>query len=216
MVCRVEIIGIHAGQVLDLKLDESGGQFGLVAEIKSKLVWTQLLAMVWERARDGQHKHTGFEFEFARHDVHEELDNGVGSAKDLVEQHETNQHWLFLCESESIIERLVADEGREQREYVEDMELTDRQQLRCVRHAPVAQLVCQNCFHLFLGALFQEGVVDDNLLLPWEAGEVGIAVGASLAAIDNLEFAEWELELACQCIDTSLECSLLEWLEFVE
>lgn len=58
-------------------------------------------------------KHTSFEFEFARHDVHQELDNGVGSAKDLVEKHEANQYWLLSGESKGVVERLVADEGGE-------------------------------------------------------------------------------------------------------
>lgn len=38
VVCRVEVVGIHAGQILDLELDESSGKFCLVAEIESEFI----------------------------------------------------------------------------------------------------------------------------------------------------------------------------------
>lgn len=98
------------------------------------------------------------------------------------------------------------------------MGLTDEQEPRGVVHLPVSQFVCQDSFNLFLCALLQKSVVDDNLLLPdpRQACEVGIAVRTPLASIDDLEFAEREFEFRGEGFDGILELSGLERLQLVE
>lgn len=60
--------------------------------------------------------------------------------------------------------------------------------------APVTELVGENSDNLLGLALLDEGVVDDNVLLPWETEKVGVAVSAALASINDVEFLEREVE----------------------
>lgn len=85
-------------------------------------------------------------------------------------------------------------------------------------HLPVTELVTQNSLDLLLGALLEKCIEDDNLLLadPWQSSEVGIAVRAALAAVNDLQFGERELELRGECLDRVLELAGLERLELVE
>ena len=80
----------------------------------------------------------------------------------------------------------------------------------------MTELVCENCHDLLSFTLLDEGVVDDDVLLPWQTEEVGIAVSASLASIDNVELLEREVEAHSQLFDTSLECSRVQRRELVE
>lgn len=80
----------------------------------------------------------------------------------------------------------------------------------------MAELVCENCHDLLGFALLDEGVVDDDVLLPRKAEEVGIAVGASLASINDVELLEREVKAHSQSFDTSLECSRVQRRELVE
>lgn len=82
--------------------------------------------------------------------------------------------------------------------------------------APVAELVCENGHDLLGLTLLDEGVVDDDVLLPRQTEEVGVAVGASLASIDNVELLEWEVEARCQAFDAGLECARIQRRELVE
>lgn len=51
--------------------------------------------------------------------------------------------------------------------------------------APVAQLVGQDSRDLLCVALLNQRIIDDDVLLPGHAKEVGIAMGASLAAVND-------------------------------
>lgn len=82
--------------------------------------------------------------------------------------------------------------------------------------APVTKLVCENSHDLLGFTLLNEGVVDDNVLLPWQTEEVGIAVGASLASINDVELLEREVEALSQPFDAGLECSRVQRRELVE
>lgn len=83
---------------------------------------------------------------------------------------------------------------------------------------PVAKLVRKDSLDFLLGALLKQSVVDDDLLLsnPGQAGEVGVAVGAALASINDLQLAEGEFELGSESLDRLLEFSGLQRLELVE
>ena len=98
------------------------------------------------------------------------------------------------------------------------MTLSDEQKSRCVVHLPVTKLVSKNSLDFLLRALLEQCVEDDDLLLanPRQAGEVGVAVSAALAAIDDLQFGEGEVELRGKCLNGVLELARLERLELVE
>jgi hypothetical protein len=65
-------------------------------------------------------------------------------------------------------------------------------------------------------ALLKQGVVDDNVLLPGQTVEVSIAVGTTLAAIDDVQFRERELELLGKVLHTSLDLTRLQRGQLVE
>lgn len=54
------------------------------------------------------------------------------------------------------------------------------------------------------------------MLLPRQAIEVGVAVSTPLAAIDDVQFLERELQFLCQVLNSSLECTGFERRELVE
>lgn len=60
---------------------------------------------------------------------------------------------------------------------------------------PVAELMSQNSEDLLWFGLFQESIVDDNVLLPWEAVKECVGVSAALATIDDVQLVQGELEL---------------------
>lgn len=96
------------------------------------------------------------------------------------------------------------------------MEGADAEEFGGVAFAPVAQLVGEDGFDFGDGGLFDQGVVDDDLLLPGQTREVGVAVRASLAAVDDVEFCERELEALGQGFHLLLEGPGLEGGEFIE
>ena len=96
------------------------------------------------------------------------------------------------------------------------MRAADRQQLRRVPHAPVTELVREDGLDFLCLALVDEGVVDDDLLLPGQAGEVGVAVGAALAAVDDVEGGEGEVEAGGEGFDARFEVAGGEGGEGVE
>ena len=161
---------------------------------------------------------TGLILHAARPHVQQQLDYRICGRQNLVEEKKTNHDRLLPVESKVGVERFVVDKDGEESEDVEHMRLADEQQPGGVVHLPVTQLVRQNSFDLLLGALLQESIVDDNLLLsdPRQAREVGVAVRTPLASIDDLEFAQWELKLGCEGFDRILKLSGLERLQLVE
>lgn len=64
-----------------------------------------------------------------------------------------------------------------------------------VTQFPVAELVSQDGKNFLRFRLFQEGIVDDNVLLPWEAVKECVGVSAALATIDDIQLVKGELEL---------------------
>lgn len=81
---------------------------------------------------------------------------------------------------------------------------------------PVAKLVAQHSNNLLRLGLLNQGIVDNNVLLPWQAVEVGIAVGTTLAAVNDMQLRQRELESLCQVLNTSLEFTGLKRRELVE
>jgi len=78
-------------------------------------------------------------------------------------------------------------------------------------HLPVPKLVRQNSLDFLFRALLQQCVVDDDLLLanPGESGEVGVAVGAAFAAINDLQLCKREVEFGRKSLDRLLELARL-------
>ena len=96
------------------------------------------------------------------------------------------------------------------------MDLRDGQLFCGMPHFPVAQLMRQHGYHLLLLALLDQRVEQDNLLLPRQTREVGIAVRAPFAPVDDLQLAERELEVLRERIDGGLEVARLQGSEFIE
>jgi hypothetical protein len=85
-----------------------------------------------------------------------------------------------------------------------------------VTKLPVAQLVGKNSDNLFSFALLDKSIVDNNVLLPGETKEIGVGVGAALAAIDDVELVQGKLEAGGEGFNTRLEVAILERGELVE
>lgn len=83
-------------------------------------------------------------------------------------------------------------------------------------HFPVAQLVCKDSLNLLLGALLNKSIVQNNLFLPWQTGEVSIRVSRALGTINDLKLAERELETCGKRFDAVLERARLKRSELVE
>lgn len=94
--------------------------------------------------------------------------------------------------------------------------LSNAKQLGGVAQAPVAELVAQHSNNLLRFSLLDQGIIDDNVLLPWQAVEVGIAVGTALAAVNDVQLLEGEVKLLSEVLDTGLQCTRLEGRELVE
>lgn len=59
--------------------------------------------------------------------------------------------------------------------------------------APVTKFVGEYGNDLLLGALLNKSIVDDDMLLPGETKEIGIAVSAALATINDVQLVKREL-----------------------
>lgn len=94
--------------------------------------------------------------------------------------------------------------------------LGDTKQAGRVTKLPVTKLVGKNGNNLLRLALLDQGIVDDNVLLPGEAKEVGVGVGAALAAVDDVELVQGELEAGGKGLDLCLELTVLEGRQLVE
>lgn len=81
---------------------------------------------------------------------------------------------------------------------------------------PVTKLMGQDSNHFFRLALLNQGIIDNNVLLPRQAVEVGIAVSTALAAIDNIQLVEREIQLLSKSLDASLQITRLKRRELVE
>ena len=155
-------------------------------------------------------------FEAARDDVHEQLDDRLHGSLHLVKQHEPNDNGSLVVEAERVEQRLVINKSREQRKQVKHVHLVDGKQLGGVALAPVTELMGQHRLDFLVGALFEKRVEDDNLLFPWKSREVGIAVRAPLAPVDDLQLRKRKLELVRKSVDCVLQRARLERSELVE
>ena len=218
MVSGEQPVRIHSAEVLDLELDQGASELGVVAKLVGELV--------------------GLEFELAAENVHSELDEGIGGAKDVREEKEPNNDWVHRVETKVGIEWVVVDENREEGEDGKEVGLvllvtiqskrrrppqrSNQAYLRDAKEAsgmtqlPVTQLVRKNSNNLLGLALLNQGIVDNNVLLPGHAEEVSVAVGATLATVNDVQLRERELELLGQILDAALELTLLKGRELVE
>lgn len=80
----------------------------------------------------------------------------------------------------------------------------------------MTKFVCKNCDYFLRLALLNESIVDDNMLLPWHAKEVSIAMSTSLTSINYVELGKRELQSFSKAFNTSLQVSRLERRELVE
>lgn len=80
----------------------------------------------------------------------------------------------------------------------------------------MSQFVSQDRGHFLGFALLNQGIVDDNVLLPGQTEEIGVAVRASLAPVDNVQLSKGEFELRGQCLHRRLELAGFERGELVE
>ena len=103
VVAGVDPVGVHSAEVLDVKLDETAGKLGGVAELLGEGV--------------------GLELELAGDDVHQVLDDSVHRGESAGEEYETDDDGEFLVEAVGIVQRPVVDEDGEQSEDVEDVNL---------------------------------------------------------------------------------------------
>ena len=166
----------------------------------------------------------GFELKFPRQDVHEQFHERVGRGEDFVEEDEADDDGEAGLgrvgrggrEVEGAVEGGVVDEDAEEREDVEEVEAADSQQLGRVAFAPVAELVREDGFDFFDLGLLDQRVVDYYRLFPGQAGEVGVAVRAAFAAVDDEEFGEGKLEAGGERFDLVFEVAGREGREFVE
>lgn len=58
--------------------------------------------------------------------------------------------------------------------------------------------------------LLNQSVVDDDVLLPGQAKEVGIAVGAALATVNDIQFLKGEFQFPSEVLNASLKCTRLQ------
>lgn len=72
--------------------------------------------------------------------------------------------------------------------------LRNPKQFGSVAFFPVSQFVAEYGGNLFGVALFNQGIVNDNVLAPGKAIEVGVAVCAPLRPVDDIEMFQRELE----------------------
>lgn len=159
---------------------------------------------------------TGLKLHLPRPNIHQQLHHRVRRAEHLIEQNKPNHHRPLHREPERPVQTVVPNENTEQAEHPEEMRARYRQERGGVSHLPVPQLVREDSLNLRNRRLLDQRVVNDDLLLPGQAGEVGVAVRAPLTPIDDLQLRERELETLRQPFDFVFERAGLEGREFVE
>jgi hypothetical protein len=94
--------------------------------------------------------------------------------------------------------------------------LGDAKEASGVAELPVAEFVGKNGDDLVGFRLFNQGVINDNVLLPWQTVKVGVGVRASLASINDKQFLQGEVVGGSQFLNLGLEFALLEGRQLVE
>lgn len=80
----------------------------------------------------------------------------------------------------------------------------------------MTQFMAQDSNHLFRFTSLEERIIDNNVLLPRQTIEVRIAVSAPLAAIDDVELMQGELELLCELLNTGFDWARLKRGQLIE
>lgn len=94
--------------------------------------------------------------------------------------------------------------------------LSNTKELGGVAQTPVTKFMTQNRDNFFRLTLLNQSVVDDNVLLPGQSKEVGVAVSTALATVDDIQFLQGEFQLAGEVLDASLESTGLQRRQLVE
>lgn len=162
----------------------------------------------------------------ARLGVDEELCKGVEGLEEQLVEEEADDDGLGRAvgavdgeggvKAKGGEEGLVVDEDGEDGEGEEEVGLGDEEEAGGVGKVPVAELVGEDGLDLGGGALVEEGVVEDDLLGPGQAVEVGVRVRRALAAVDDVQVLEREAELSCEGLDARAHLAVGQLGELVE
>jgi len=82
--------------------------------------------------------------------------------------------------------------------------------------APVSEFVGKNGNNLLGLALLNQSVIDDDMLLPGQSKEIGVAMRAALAAVDDVQLMQREVQLLGETLDISLKLAFLQGRQLVE
>ena len=77
--------------------------------------------------------------------------------------------------------------------------------------APMPELVAQHGNDLLCLAFFDKGIIDDNVFLPGETIEIGVAVSTPFAAVNDIKLFEWKLESPRKSFNRRLQLAFLKW-----
>lgn len=94
--------------------------------------------------------------------------------------------------------------------------LSNSKELSSVAEAPVTKFMTQDGNDFLSLALLNQGIIDDNVLFPRQAVEVRVAVSTPLAAINDIQLMERELELPGKALNACLQFSGFQRRELVE
>lgn len=228
VVACVDGVGVKAAQVLSVQLEKRSGELGGVSEVHGELVGLELVLAgdhVHEQLNDSVHGGEGV--------VEEEESNNDGALdvetkgrvqrgvidKDREEGEDVEQmslvrrgrvsFALYSIEPALLGKRLKHATWR-------TTYLGNSHQASGVAELPVTELMSQNSCDLVGLVALDQSIVENNVLLPRQTKEVGVGVGAALAAVDDEQLVEGELEAGGQLINLGLELTLWERRELVE
>lgn len=80
----------------------------------------------------------------------------------------------------------------------------------------MTKLMAQDGNHFLRLTLFNQSVVDDNVLLPRQSVKVGIAVSTPPATVNHVEIVKREIQLLSQTLETRLDLPVRKRREFIE
>lgn len=196
VVSSIDGISIARAEVLDVSFEEGAGHLVAVAKLAGKLIGLELVG--------------------ADDPVHAELDEHIQGGEGVVEEEETDDDGTLGVEAEGGEQRGIVNEQGEERKNVEHVSLRNAEGLGGVAKLPVAEFMSKNSKNFLVGAVVDQGVKEGNVLLPWQAGEVGVGVAAALASIDDVEVGQRVLDAGGKVLDPGLELTVGKRGELVE
>lgn len=107
-----------------------------------------------------------------------------GAAEEV--EHEKGRRDGVLCEAESLIEPRRIGQQKQGEESGEHAQCREHQCLRDMPQLIVSDLVCEHGFEFIVGELVDQRIEEDDLAKAAEAGEEGVGVRASPAAVHDL------------------------------